>query len=95
MIDRPELARAYDRAGWADSAVAVYERYLASRSWQRLRLDAVELPDALFRLAELYEARGDRVAAARYFGRFAELWAGADAALQPRVVEARRRAAGG
>ena len=43
--------------------------------------------------AELSEARGDRPAAARYYLRFAELWAGADAERQPRVADARRRAA--
>ena len=91
--ERPELARAYDRAGHADSAIATYERYVAARSLERTRVDAFELPNALFRLAELYQARGDRAAAARHYLRFAELWKGADPELQSRVREARRRAA--
>lgn len=91
--DRPELARAYDRAGHADSAIATYERYLAARSLERTRVDAFELPNALFRLAELYQARGASSAAARHYFRFAELWKNADPELQPRVREAWRRAA--
>jgi tetratricopeptide (TPR) repeat protein len=91
--DRPELARAYDRAGRADSAIVTYERYLGTRSAGRVELDAFELPGALIRLAELYEARGDSAAAARSYLHFAELWRNADAGLQPRVQEARKRAA--
>ena len=90
---RPELARAYDRVGVADSAIDVYERYLAARHIGRASVDGFELAGALVRLAELYEARGDRSAASRYYLRFAELWNGADAALQPRVRAARKRAA--
>jgi tetratricopeptide (TPR) repeat protein len=93
LAERPELARAYDRAGRADSAVATYERYLAARSVLRTAHDAFELPNALLRLARLHEARGDRAAAARHYLRFAESWADADAELQPRVAAARRRAA--
>jgi tetratricopeptide (TPR) repeat protein len=93
LDQHPELARAYDRAGFADSAIAVYEHFLAIPSLDRIKLDALELPDALFRLAELYEHRGAHVAAAGQYLRFAEMWKGADPALQPRVDLARRRAA--
>jgi tetratricopeptide (TPR) repeat protein len=93
LDEHPELARAYDRAGFPDSAIAVYKRFLATPALERVELDAFELPDALFRLAELYERRSARAAAARYYLRFAELWKDADPALQPRVALARRRAA--
>jgi DNA-binding SARP family transcriptional activator/TolB-like protein len=91
LDEHPELARAYDRAGFPDSAIAVYERFLATPALERAQLDAFELPDALFRLAELYERRNARATAARYYLRFAELWKDADPALQPRVVLAQRR----
>jgi tetratricopeptide (TPR) repeat protein len=93
LDEHPELARAYDRAGFPDSAIAVYERFLAAPTVNRVELDAFELPGALFRLAELYERRGARADAARYYLRFAELWKDADPGLQPRAALARRRAA--
>jgi DNA-binding SARP family transcriptional activator/TolB-like protein len=93
LDEHPELARAYDRAGFPDSAIAVYERFLAVPTVNRIELDAFELPGALFRLAELYEHRGAHADAARYYLRFAELWKDADPGLQPRVALARRRAA--
>jgi tetratricopeptide (TPR) repeat protein len=90
--DHPDLARAYDRLGSADSAIAVYERYLAARSLNRSVLDAFELAPALERLAQLYEARGDRNRAATALVRFADQWREADADLRPRVLQAERRA---
>jgi hypothetical protein len=45
------------------------------------------------RLGELAELRGDRTAAAEFYGRFVELWREADAPLQPQVTEVRRRLA--
>jgi hypothetical protein len=55
IADHPDLAPIYDRLGPADSAIAVYERYLAARSLNRSFLDAFELSPALARLAQLYE----------------------------------------
>lgn len=92
VTDHPDLARAYDRLGSADSAIAVYERYLAARSVNRSVLDALELAPALERLAQLYEARGDRSRAATVLLRFADQWREADADLRPRVLQAERRA---
>jgi serine/threonine-protein kinase len=89
----PELGRAYDAAGQTDSALAVYQRYLSQRMTDRIGLDSWYLPRVLFRLGELYEARGDRIRAAQYYGRFVRLWSGADAGLQPRIADAKRRLA--
>jgi tetratricopeptide (TPR) repeat protein len=91
--DRPELARAYEALGALDSAITVYERYLAARSLNRTAADAFELGPALERLGRLYESRGDSARAAVYYRRLAELWRGADAALRPRAEAARRRTA--
>ncbi len=93
--DRPEMARAWERAGQPDSAVAVLERYLAHSTLGRIELDGLELPAALFRLGELYEAHGELASAASHYLRFAELWRGADPDLQPRVEEALARASSG
>ena len=45
------------------------------------------------RLAELYDARGDRANAAEYYTRLITLWERADPHLQPRVAAARQRLA--
>jgi len=42
----------------------------------------------------VYEARGDTARAAAHDERFIALWANADADLEPRVAETRRRLAG-
>lgn len=59
VTDRPELARMYERFGVPDSAIAVYERYLAVRSLNRARMDAFERGTVLGRLATLHERRGN------------------------------------
>jgi DNA-binding SARP family transcriptional activator/Tfp pilus assembly protein PilF/TolB-like protein len=90
--NHPDLARAYDHLGEADSAIAVYGRYLSAPSLDRSVIDAFELAPALERLAQLYEARGDRQRAAATLVRLVDQWRDADADLQPRVLHARRRA---
>jgi len=45
------------------------------------------------RLGELYETRGDRAEARKYYGRFVDLWKDADPELQPVVREVRARLA--
>jgi len=50
-------------------------------------------PVAYFRLGELYQEKGDTAHATEFYGKFAELWKDADAELQPRVKEAKRRIA--
>src|SRR5437764_10754067 len=66
ITDHPELARYYESLGAPDSAIAVYERYLAVTSVNRATTDAVELGPTLGRLGALYAARGDRARAASY-----------------------------
>jgi tetratricopeptide (TPR) repeat protein len=87
----PDLARAYDLGGHADSALAVYARYAAGSQFGRLATDAVYLGPSLKRLGELYEEKGDRDNAAKAYARLVELWKNADPELQPHVTEARRR----
>jgi tetratricopeptide (TPR) repeat protein len=91
--DHPALARLYEAMGASDSAVAVYERYLAVRSLERLATDAFELGDAQERLGLLYERRGEWSRAVAQTRRFVELWRDADAGPQRRISAARRRAA--
>jgi tetratricopeptide (TPR) repeat protein len=85
------LARAYDMAGEADSAIAFYERYVNMPSLDRLRFDNVRLARTYYRLAELHEEKGDSSTAAEYYGRFVRLWKDADPVLQARVTQAKCR----
>jgi tetratricopeptide (TPR) repeat protein len=95
ITDHPELARAYDRLGRPDSALAVYERYLAAIDLYRVNMDALELGDALTRAAGLHAARGDRRRAALLYRRLAELWRDADPRLRAAALAAERAAATG
>ena len=79
---RPELARAYDRLGQADSAIAVYERYLDTRILYRSEMDAFHLAHTLHRLSVLHAQRGNRDRAAHYRSRL-DAWLGdADGAMK-------------
>ena len=86
-----DLARAFDAAGEPDSAIAQYERYLAINDMYRIFSDFTDRPPALQRLAELYEAKGDRSRAATRYAELLQLWSDADPVLRPRVAEIRRR----
>ena len=90
----PNVARAYDLAGNADSAAAVFERYTqAPATAPRIEVDAIALAGAHKRLGELYEAKGEREKAASHYAKFIELWKNADAELQPHVSEAKEKLA--
>ena len=88
-----DLARLADQAGRTDSALALYDRGLASPSMLRFMADAYALAPALKRSGELYEAKGDRAKAADRYRRFVDLWKDADPELQPGVREVRGRLA--
>ena len=88
-----DLGRAFDQAGMADSTIASFERYLETPHLVRINLDTRYAARILQRLGELYEAKGNRIKAIEYYGRFVELWRNADPELQPRVAAVRRRIA--
>jgi DNA-binding SARP family transcriptional activator len=87
----PDVGRAFDRARMPDSAIAVFEHFVNAPSVSREFADAWNLHWILRRLGELYEARGDREAAAKYYHKFVELWKDADPELQPAVEDVRQR----
>ena len=88
-----KVGLAFDRANVPDSAIAHYERYLNTPYAYRLYNDADQLALIYRRLGELYETKGDRGDAARYYEKFVNLWKNADPDLQPQVVDAKRRLA--
>ncbi|MBI1809625.1 MAG: hypothetical protein HYR75_06990 [Gemmatimonadetes bacterium] len=87
------LARAFDAAGQSDSAIAMFERYLATPFYRKVEpgMDPVRVPAIHERLGQLYEAKGNMAKAAEHDRAFIELWKNADPELQPRVAEAKRR----
>ncbi len=88
-----DLARLADRAGQTDSALALYDRAINAPALRGLLFDPFQLPPALKRSGELYEAKGDRARAAERYRRFVDLWKDADLELQPGVREVRMRLA--
>ncbi len=87
------LARAYDAAAMPDSAIAMYERYLATPFWPKMDavLDPTRVPFIHERLGQLYEEAGNVQKAAENDRAFIGLWKNADPELQPRVAAARER----
>jgi tetratricopeptide (TPR) repeat protein len=87
-----EMGQAFDALGQADSALAAYEAYRDTGSWDDFNRGRL-LGPAIYRLGELYEGKGERTKAIESYSRFAEMWKEADPSLQPRVAEAKRRIA--
>ena len=87
------LARSHDAAGQSDSAIVMFERYLATPYWFKIvpGLDPVRKPAIHERLGQLYEAKGSTEKAAEHYRAFIELWKNADPELQPRVAAAKER----
>jgi tetratricopeptide (TPR) repeat protein len=87
----PDLARAYEVAGKADSAIATYERYVSSPWQRRYETDGTELGFARKQLGELYQRQNDRVRSAAQYKALLDLWRNADAELQPLLSDVKRR----
>ncbi len=85
------VALAFDRANVPDSAIVHYERYVHTPYAYRLFSDAEQLALIYRRLGELYDTKGDRGDAARYYEKFVNLWKNADPDLQPQVADVKRR----
>src|SRR5204862_6708247 len=87
------LARAYERAGERDSALAVYERAVTPPGYTRALEESATLGPTYRRLGELYQERGDTTRARDYYTRFVELWKDADRELRTQVRDVRQRLA--
>jgi len=86
-----EAAKIFDALGMPDSAAVYYERYLETADVAHAAWDNENRGPTLERLGQLYDEAGDLEMAAVYYARFVELWANADAELQPRVQVAQTR----
>jgi tetratricopeptide (TPR) repeat protein len=85
------LGLAFDAGDHPDSARKYLTAYVEMNGSGRYTADPYYLGPVLFRLGELYENAGDARRATEYYGRFVDLWKNADAELQPRVADARKR----
>ena len=87
------IGNAYDKMNQPDSARMYYQRAVEAPTMYRYDVDATVLASSLKRLGELYEAKGDKANAVKYYGKFVDLWKNADPQLQPTVRDVKTRLA--
>lgn len=87
----PPVGLAHEMAGRPDSAAAAYEAFLDGHDHEGFLEISLWEPWSRERLGRLYEELGRPERAAGHYRAFAEQWADADRALQPRVERARER----
>jgi len=80
-----------DRAGRTEEAIAAYVSFDEMTASGKSYWDARLAGHTLERLGQLYDETGDLQNAAKYYAAFVDLWADADAELQPRVRAAQSR----
>jgi tetratricopeptide (TPR) repeat protein len=86
------IAKVFDKAGQADSALHYFERYVNSTSLDlTIWSEAQSLAVARRRLGELYEARKEYTKAHEQYAAFVHQWRDADPELQRIVRDARTR----
>ena len=86
------LARTYDKAGQADSAIRYFERLTTPQALVGSTVFASPAaPLAPRRLGELYEAKGDIMNALKNYEDFVRIWKNADPELQPQVTDIKAR----
>ena len=90
---RYDAGEMWSAAGNDDSTLAALEPVANSIFTRDQAGDAVNYAPALYRLGEIYEAKGNKAKAREYYERFVEQWRDADPQFQPKVAEAKRRLA--
>jgi len=86
-----DVAQIHADAGSPDSAIYYFEKRLNTPFTGRSGMDAFNKAIYVRELAAQYEKKGDAVNAAKYYREFIAAWENADAKLQPKVADAKRR----
>ena len=89
-LEKDALARAYRALGETDKAIAEYGRLMTIDPTNQVR--QMIPPIYHYRLAGLYETKGDKVRAREQYQKFLEIWRDTDPS-RPELVEAKRRLA--
>jgi tetratricopeptide (TPR) repeat protein len=87
-----EIGQSFDAMKQPDSVLATYEAFTTLIDPLPFGRD-IGLAAAYRRIGEIYEGKGDTKKALENYGKFVDLWKNADASLQPRVAEVRKRIA--
>ena len=87
---REVLARAYAMGGEVEKAIAEYKRLVTFDP--RARYKHLINPQNYYRLAKLYEQKGDKAKATEQYEKFLDLWKDADPGIVG-VEDARKRLA--
>jgi len=90
-FERDTLARAYLKNGEIDKAIAEYERLVTFNPNTRER--SLIHPRLCYKLAQLYEQKGQNNKAIEHYEKFLDLWKDADPGIAE-VEDARERLAG-
>ena len=87
-----EIGQSFDAMKQPDSVLAIYEAFTTLTDPAPLGRD-IGFAWSYKRMGEIWESKGDTRKALENYGKFVDLWKDADASLQPRVVEVRKRIA--
>jgi serine/threonine protein kinase/tetratricopeptide (TPR) repeat protein len=89
-LEQDVLARAYQKSGDLDKAIAEYQKLITSDPASQDR--RIRNPVYHYRLAKLYEQKSVKEEAKKEYARFLELWRNADPGL-PELADAKKRLA--
>jgi tetratricopeptide (TPR) repeat protein len=86
--DSPFYGRYHERFARAELLYALGRMDEALRWYRALSYDLIYQAPSHYRLAQIYQARGDQQAALQHYTRFVETWRNSDPMLRPKLQQA-------